>query len=166
MDLLLNEEQSLLRQSVQAFGRRLGGGASMRRLRTLPGGFLAREFEEAAAAGWLGLLLSPDNGGSGLGLTELCLVAEELGAALSALPLTPAIGGIVALAESAAPLPADLLADALAGKALIVPAFASSATGDEQPIADKGGARLSGTRVAVPAASAATGFRRQRCDRG
>ena len=161
MELLLNEEQTLLQQSVRAFGRRLDGGAGMRRLATLPGRFPAREFEEAAGAGLLGLLLPPEKDGSGLGLTELCLVAEELGAALSALPLTPAIGGIVALADSAAPLPAGLLDAALAGKALVVPAFASSATGDEQPIACTGkGSQdvLSGTRVAVPAASAAMGF--------
>ena len=84
MDLLLNEEQSMLRQSVGAFAKRLGPSAPLRRLPALPGRFAARDFEEAAAAGWLGLLLPPDQGGSGLGLTELCLVAEELGGALSA----------------------------------------------------------------------------------
>ncbi len=160
MDLLLSEEQSLLRQSVQAFGRRLLGGAHLRRLPTSPGRFPAREFEEAAAAGWLGLLVAPEKDGSGLGLTELCLVAEELGAALSALPLVPAIGGLVALAESEAAVPAGLLAKAIGGKAMIVPALASSAAGDEQPIASSTGpgAQLSGARIAVPAASAAAGF--------
>ena len=57
MDLLLNEEQSLIQQSVRAFARELGG-QHLRRLPELPGRFPAREFEEAAAAGWLGLLLA------------------------------------------------------------------------------------------------------------
>ena len=162
MDLLLTEEQSMLRQSVGAFARRLGGGAQLRALHKLPGRFAAREFEEAAAAGWLALLLPPDQGGSGLGLTELCLVAEDLGGVLSALPLTPAIGGIVALAGSEVPLPPGMLDNALAGKTLIVPAFANSAGGDDRPIVSTGGelqdVRFSGVKVAVPSASAATGF--------
>ncbi len=162
MDLLLTEEQSMLRQSVGAFARRLGGGAQLRALHKLPGRFAAREFEEAAAAGWVALLLPPDQGGSGLGLTELCLVAEDLGGVLSALPLTPAIGGIVALAGSEVPLPPGMLDNALAGKTLIVPAFANSAGGDDRPIVSTGGelqdVRFSGVKVAVPSASAATGF--------
>ena len=162
MDLLLNEEQSMLRQSVGAFAKRLGPSAPLRRLPALPGRFAAREFDEAAAAGWLGLLLPPDQGGSGLGLTELCLVAEELGSALSGLPLTPAIGGIIALAGSEASLPPDMLDKALAGKTLIVPAFANSAGSDDHPIVSTGegsqDVRFSGIRVAVPSASAATGF--------
>ena len=56
-------------------------------------------------------------------MTELCLVAEELGGALAALPLTPALGGILALAGSSAANAPALLAEAVAGNALLfVPA--------------------------------------------
>ena len=57
---------------------------------------------EAAAAGFLSLLLPEDRGGSALGLTELCLLAEELGAALSPLPLVHAVAALAALAMGAA----------------------------------------------------------------
>ena len=160
MDLLLNEVQSLIQQSVRAFARELGG-PHMRRLRELPGRFAAREFEEAAAAGWLALLLAPEKDGSGLGLTELCLLAEDLGAALAALPLPAAVCGILALAESENPLPSGLLDSAIAGKVLIVPAFTSTGSGEEEPLAVTGTAndrRLSGLRVGVPSASTAAGF--------
>jgi alkylation response protein AidB-like acyl-CoA dehydrogenase len=160
MDLLLNEEQSLIQQSVRAFARQLGG-PHLRRVSTLPGRFAAREFEEAAAAGWLALLLAPEKDGAGLGLTELCLLAEDLGAALAALPLPAAIGGILALAESENPLPAGLLDNAIAGKALIVPAFTSTGSGEEEPLKVTGTAndtRLSGLRVGVPCVSTAAGF--------
>ena len=160
MELLLNEEQSLIQQSVRAFARELGG-PHMRALSKLPGRFAAREFEEAAAAGWLTLLLAPEKDGSGLGLTELCLLAEDLGAALAALPLPAAICGVLALADSESPLPPGLLDAAIAGKALIVPAFTSTGNGEEQPLAVTGTAndrRLSGLRVGVPCVSTAAGF--------
>ena len=102
-------------------------------------GFAAREFEEAAAAGWLALLLAPEKDGSGLGLTELCLLAEDLGAALAALPLPAAVCGILALADSENPLPAGLLDSAIAGKALIVPAFTSTGNGEEHARSDRDG---------------------------
>ena len=47
-----------------------------------------------AEAGVLGTAIAPAQGGSGLGLTELCLVLEEQGRTLAALPLlaTPGAG--------------------------------------------------------------------------
>src|SRR5262249_48865032 len=98
MELLLNSEQTMLKDSATSFARRSAGAARLRALPDLPARFPAQEFAETADAGWLSLLLPEEQEGSGLGLTELCLVAEQLGAALSALPVVAASGGIVALA--------------------------------------------------------------------
>jgi alkylation response protein AidB-like acyl-CoA dehydrogenase len=154
MELILDPEQSLLVQSARTFGQRCAGGARLRGLADLPARFPARDFAAAAEAGFLSLLLSEDKGGIGLGLTELCLIAEELGAVLSALPVVAAIGGIVALAEGeSAP---EVLDRCKAGTALVV--FAGAGRGERDAIRAGGDRRLSGTRVAVPFASAAAGF--------
>src|SRR5262249_57250244 len=46
---------------------------------------------EAAALGWLGLHLPEEAGGSGFGLLEAVIVAEELGRALAPGPFVPTI---------------------------------------------------------------------------
>ena len=107
-------------------------------------------------------MLAPDKGGSGLGLTELCLLAEELGTSLAALPLPAAIGGILAIAECEQALPTDLLAGAIAGKALVDRHLRAPPSGEDEPLALTGvrrtNQRLRGLRVAVPCAFVAAGF--------
>jgi alkylation response protein AidB-like acyl-CoA dehydrogenase len=151
MELLLEPEQSLLKESARAFARRTGA-ARLRDLPGLPARLPARELAEAGAAGWPALLLSEAQGGSGLGLTELCLVAEELGAAHSPLPLTAAVAGVFALASGEAPVQRAACERCRAGKVLVVPAFVGTASGDDAVM------HPTGRRHAVPFASAAEGF--------
>jgi hypothetical protein len=98
------------------------------------------------------LLLSEAQGGSGLGLTELCLVAEELGATLSPLPLTAAAAGLVALACGDALAQRAACARCRAGEALVVPVFT------EAGLVTAAATRPDGCRRAVPLAFAAEGF--------
>lgn len=51
----------------------------------------ARTWQQLASLGALGVAIPEDLGGSGLGHLELCLVAEEAGRALAAVPLLPSI---------------------------------------------------------------------------
>lgn len=44
---------------------------------------------EFAELGWLGLMVDPDHGGSGLGLTDMAVVLEELGRVAAPEPVTP-----------------------------------------------------------------------------
>ncbi|MDE2597160.1 MAG: acyl-CoA/acyl-ACP dehydrogenase [Sphingomonadales bacterium] len=53
--------------------------------------FCADTWRELAALGALGIAIPEAHGGSGMGLLELCLVAEEAGRALVAAPLLPSI---------------------------------------------------------------------------
>jgi 3-oxochol-4-en-24-oyl-CoA dehydrogenase len=152
MELLLNSEQSMLKDSATSFARRSAGAARLRALPDLPARFPAREFAEAAEAGWLSLLLPEEEEGSGLGLTELCLVAEQLGAALSALPVVVASGGIVALAGNLAGSNTlrALCRRCQAGEALVVPALAQGNDG--------AGEGAEAARRWAPFATAAAGF--------
>lgn len=49
--------------------------------------YCADSWRELAALGALGIALPEEHGGSGMGLLELCLVAEEAGRSLAAIPL-------------------------------------------------------------------------------
>ena len=75
----LSKPQKLLQQSVREFGKRQ---CPMQRVRKLMDSDSATDQEfcgEIAEQGWIGLHLSEEVGGLGLGLVELAVVAEELG---------------------------------------------------------------------------------------
>ena len=93
MQILLSEDQTLIRESAQRFGEGHGGGDRLRRLRDGPSGVEPNDLADAGADGWLGLMAPEESGGAGLGAKELCLVAEQAGRALATLPLVPAAAG-------------------------------------------------------------------------
>ncbi|HEX9835854.1 MAG TPA: acyl-CoA dehydrogenase family protein, partial [Alphaproteobacteria bacterium] len=115
MDLLLTDEQSLLRDSAARLLARAAGPKRLRALRDSNTGFDAALWREIADAGWLAILVPETDGGLGLGATELCLVAEQAGAALLTLPVGIAAAAAPALAGS------PHLADAIAGRTLVLP---------------------------------------------
>ena len=78
-DLGLSDEQRLLRRTLRQFAREKV--APRARALDAEQGFPRESWEEAAALGLLGATAAPADGGAGLGLTELCLVGEELAAA-------------------------------------------------------------------------------------
>ena len=90
MNLNLSDEQEFLREAAQN---------ALSRFKTVEA---AREGLEddsaildlwptAAEAGWLGLLVSEDNGGAGLGAYDAILVAQEAGKVLAGTPLIGAL---------------------------------------------------------------------------
>ena len=156
MQILLSEDQTLIRESAQRFGADHGGGDRLRALRDGGGtGLEPKDLTDAGADGWLGLMAPEDAGGAGLGAKELCLVAEQAGRALATLPLVPAAAGVMALSTSGDGF-TDLLARAIAGEALVVPALQTdSRDGAKNPIElteSGGGLRLTGHLMAVPGA--------------
>src|ERR1700675_3628212 len=64
--------------------------------------------------GWLGLHVDEEHGGSGFGLPELVIVAEELGRAVAPGPFVPTV---IASAVLAATAPAQVQANLLPGLA-------------------------------------------------
>jgi alkylation response protein AidB-like acyl-CoA dehydrogenase len=120
MDLLLTEEQILLRDAA----RKLGAKAGPRRARALRNA--GHEIDRAAwgeivEAGWLSALVPESQGGQGLGLFDLALALEETGRQIVMAPLieaAAAIRAVTTVTDAAHPARA-----AIAGK-LVVPATA------------------------------------------
>src|ERR1700709_1897502 len=88
MPLVLNEEQSMLRDSARGF---IGDKAPVSHLRQLrdskdPPGFSRDLWRSFAEMGFSGLLVPEEFGGSGLGCVEAGVVMEEIGRTLMPSP--------------------------------------------------------------------------------
>ena len=125
MDLLLNDEQTMLRDSAATFTERRGGAARLRELRGSEAKIDASIWQEAGDAGWLAILAPEEAGGLGLGLTELCLVSEELGRGLVPEP----VAAVAAVARAVG----DKVEDIVSGERIVLPALMEGprAIGDE-----------------------------------
>ena len=106
----------MIRDSAAGIAPRKGDLKRIRALRFTEPGFDRAAWRKMCDMGWLGLRVAEDNGGSGLGVRELCGLAEELGAGLVPEPLIPA-------AMAAALLPPDHLAEVLSGDRIVLPAW-------------------------------------------
>ena len=160
MDLHLTSEQSLLRDSAAKFVGAAGPKVA-RSLRGQDPGFSPKRLREAGELGWLSMLVPTSADGLGLGLTELALVLEQAGRGLVCEPIGLAAISAAALAQGHAPHP--MLAKAMTGEALVVPALQETAH-DADPVAPtaqaigtNGALRLSGTKSFV-CADGADGF--------
>ena len=127
MDLLLNDEQIMLRDSAATFTERRGGAHRLRDLRDKATKVDAYIWQQAAKAGWLSIMVPESAGGLGLGLTELCLVSEELGKGLVPEP----IAAVAAVASAAG----NCAKNIINGKRLVLPALIETTRGigDEPP---------------------------------
>ena len=159
MDLHLTSEQNLLRDSAAKFAA-VAGPRVARALRGKNPSFSPARLREAGELGWLGMLVPTSADGLGLGLTELALVLEQAGRALVSEPIGLAAISAAALAQGHAPHP--MLARAMAGEALVVPAtqesqHAADPLSVRTQAAGERASRLTGTKVSV-CADGAEGF--------
>jgi len=113
-----------------------------------------------AESGVLGTAIASAQGGSDLGLTELCLVLEEQGRTLAALPLLASLVlGALPLQKFGNPAQQALLGEVAAGRLLLSAALEEEGgnplepTTSARPLA--GGWRLSGVKTCVPYAAQA-----------
>ncbi|MFT5487586.1 MAG: alkylation response protein AidB-like acyl-CoA dehydrogenase [Paracoccaceae bacterium] len=158
MELLLNDEQSMLRDSAATFTERRGGAERLRKQRDSDKKIDRDIWAQAAEAGWLAILAPESAGGLELGLTELCLVSEELGKGLVPEP-------IAAVAAVARALGASDISEALvSGEKIILPALMETtrSIGDEAPAvtasATGDGVSLDGVKTGIPCPDDADGF--------
>jgi alkylation response protein AidB-like acyl-CoA dehydrogenase len=164
MELLLTDEQKMIRDSAATLLERTAGPKRARALRGEAHGFDRARWGEIAGAGWLSLLVPGEAGGLGLGHTELCLVAEEAGKKLLGDPLAPAAAAALALAEGEGAARAELLPGLLAGAAIVVPAFQEGPLGPDPAATtvkarrDKAGLKLRGAKGYIAGAAVADGF--------
>ena len=89
MSLLLNEEQSLLKDSAKAFVDENANLASIRAKRKEPkkAEIDLEKWKKVVELGWTAIPFSEEYGGLGLGYAELGVVLEELGRGLVDVPL-------------------------------------------------------------------------------
>ncbi len=87
MDLVLNEEQKLLRQAAKDFANARSPITRARKLRGTEEAYSREVWKEMAELGWLGLTIDEEHGGAGLGHRYLMVVLEELGAKLAPEPM-------------------------------------------------------------------------------
>lgn len=131
MELELTEDQELFRQTTRKFLATECPIATVRALEHEPAGFDPDWWRAGAELGWTSMLLSEDQGGGSLsdhGLSDLVLVAEEMGRMVSPGPLAPTNVVAAALAESGtAEQGAALLAKIAAGE--VVAAWAHAEPG-------------------------------------
>lgn len=146
------EHIQMLKDSAAGIAPRKGDLKRIRALRFTEPGFDRATWRNMCDMGWLGLRVAEDAGGSGLGVRELCSLAEELGAGLVPEPLIPA-------AMAAVLLPADYLPELLSGERIVLPAWQehpnSLALTGATELRD---GKLNGRKLFVPMAAGADAF--------
>jgi alkylation response protein AidB-like acyl-CoA dehydrogenase len=159
MELLLDDQQHLLREAAARLCASAGGPKRARRLRDASAGLDREAWGEIAAAGWLAMLVPEPAGGAGLGGYDLALAIEESGKQLLAAPLTEAAAAAWVL--GAAPARAgEALAGVLDGMRVILPATRApdwDFTATPTPRLDSDGT-LTGEVPLVPFAATADAF--------
>jgi alkylation response protein AidB-like acyl-CoA dehydrogenase len=158
MELLLTDEQSMLRDSATTFAGRQSGADRLRQLRGSDTKIDRDIWAQAAEAGWLAILAPESAGGLELGLTELCLVSEELGKGLIPEP----VAAVAAVARALGVT--DLAEPAISGEKIALPALmeGARAIGDEPPAVtsagDTGATTLDGVKTGIPCPADADAF--------
>jgi alkylation response protein AidB-like acyl-CoA dehydrogenase len=162
MDVLLNEEEEMIRDSVRRF---FETECDMARVRGVEDGEQQSDHElwrQLAELGWLGLALPAVYGGSEAPFTQLSLLFEEAGRALAPVPLHPHNVACLALADAVdrgdcGALAETLLSDACLGDCLLTWAWSerlpnmSAEAVSLSAVADGNGWRLQGQKQFVEA---------------
>ena len=91
MDLTLTDEQRALADSARAFLHREWSTDTVRELEAEPGGFRTTLWKRTAELGWPGVVFCTDDGGLGGELTDLVVIAEQLGRAAASTPLLDSV---------------------------------------------------------------------------
>ena len=162
MELVLDEAQTILRESADKLVERHAGPARFRELRTTEHGFDPARLAVVAEAGWLSLLVPEERDGLGLGTTEAALVLESAGRGLMTEPIAAAMAAARAVASGPEAMGATL-EGLMSGGSVILPALHDPAADDPagarvQATPAGSGFKLSGRTGAVPGAPAADGF--------
>jgi alkylation response protein AidB-like acyl-CoA dehydrogenase len=155
---------SLLRDSVAQFAAQHDGGRVFRGKRERGADLNKTVWTAMAQAGWTGLMLPEELGGSGLGMREQAILNEALGRTLIAEPVAAAsvLSGVL-IADAPVSEERQRLGDGIAGGQLIVtPALQDSvgawSTTPVSATRQAGGFVLNGAKQFVDAARSATDF--------
>jgi alkylation response protein AidB-like acyl-CoA dehydrogenase len=99
MDLGLNEEQEMLRESAREFLRRECPKQLVKRLNESDEGYSVEFWRKMAELGWMGLIFPEQYGGSGRNFLDLAILLEEMGYNIVPGPFFPTVvlGGLTIL---------------------------------------------------------------------
>jgi alkylation response protein AidB-like acyl-CoA dehydrogenase len=160
MNFSYSEDQ----QSIRELARQIFGDRSdlerSKAIEAKPEFFDRELWSDLAEASLLGVAVPEEHGGMGFGLEELCILFEEQGRTLAALPLYPTLAlGALPLAEfGSAEQCESLLPGVVTGETILTAALGEAGSSDPckprvtaTPDGDKG-FTLSGEKVCVPAA--------------
>ena len=87
MDITIDDDQTMLRETALAFAQEALTPAAIRALEATEHGFDAKVWRQMAEMGWAGAAFPEEYGGSGTGLLELALIIEALGQAALPSPI-------------------------------------------------------------------------------
>ena len=163
MQFHLNETQRLLQDGVRRFLAAEFDSGKSRAIEASDDGFSRAVWSKLNELGWSSVAVPEAAGGGGLGVLELCVLAEEMGRAAASTPLLVSSGMATTCLKSlpAHPLATQLLKTLAETDDVITSALIDESGRDErtkpklQLRADDNGSRLSGAKHLVPYASVA-----------
>lgn len=158
MNFDFSEDQRRLQEEVRRVLSDHSTSAHVRHVLEGEAPFCRDTWRELAGLGALGIAIAEDHGGAGMGLLELCLVAEEAGRALAAVPLLPTVYlAAEAIARAGSPVQAAHWLPRIASGEAIISAVIDER--QQQVLADPplrlADTRLNGVVNAVPDGMAA-----------
>jgi alkylation response protein AidB-like acyl-CoA dehydrogenase len=146
------ERLALVRDSAASLVPRDAGAARARALRFQQPGFDRTLWKQMCGLGWAGLRVADDEGGTGLDVTALCAVAQQLGASLSPEPF-------IAVAAAAQLLQGEWRDRVISGERVVVPAWMERSHDLARTARVKfSEGRVNGTKRLVPGALGADAF--------
>ena len=157
MDFSLTEEQEATRDLARQI---LSDRVTHERLKELEAGgegFDRDTWSELAKAGLLGIALPEDAGGSGLGFVALCLLLEEIGRTVAAVPVLPTVVlGALPIAQFGTDAQRQqYLPGVVSGDTVLTAALVETGTDPLHPTTtarrDGDGWRVDGVKTLVPA---------------
>ena len=163
MQFHLNETQQMLRDGARRLFANEFDSAKARAIEASADGFSAESWSQLTRLGWNSVALPETAGGGGLGVLELCVLAEELGRAAASTPLLISSGVAASCLKliPSHPLARQLRNMLASTDSVITTALIDGSGRDERsqpslPLqGGENGLRLSGIKQLVPYASIA-----------
>ena len=163
MQFHLNETQQLLQDGARRFLAAEFDSAKSRTIEASDDGYSREIWSQLRELGWSSVAVPESAGGGGLGVLELCLLAEELGRVAASTPLLISSGMAVTCLKSMSdhPMAKQLLKTLAETDDVITAALIDESARDErssprlQLQAGENGLRIEGTKQLVPYASVA-----------
>jgi alkylation response protein AidB-like acyl-CoA dehydrogenase len=148
MSLAITEDHRALSETAAEVLRKRGARSAARGLLEAPEEPLPDFWDEICQLGWPGLHIAEAHGGSGYGLSELVIVAEQMGRAVAPGPFVATViaSAVLAAAKDADELQARLLPGLAAGTTIGAVALPGDAGGTAVTL---DGTDLSGSAVVV-----------------